>query len=83
MGICKEMEVVAAVISSRNLYRLLSTTGSRKPSRVIKEYHGSLIHYQGRLLERFWWQFSWPTATVGLVFMPAVEIAMGMPLSSL
>ena len=69
---CREMEKAARIGNSRSLFRLIRDTGPRRPgvSEIIKESDGSLIHSQGRRLERwaehFKGQFSWPGSSTGL-----------------
>ena len=69
---CREMEKAAAIGNSRNLFRLIRSTGPRKPgvSEVIKESDGALINSQERRLarwaEHFEAQFSWPPSTANL-----------------
>ncbi|MBM6549358.1 reverse transcriptase family protein, partial [Streptococcus dysgalactiae subsp. equisimilis] len=69
---CKGMGEAPAVGNSRNLFRLIRSTGPRKPgvSEVIKEADGSVIHSQERRLDRwaehFRDQFSWTTSTTDM-----------------
>ncbi|CAH8660484.1 unnamed protein product [Heterobilharzia americana] len=73
----KQMEKAAAIGNSRQLFRLIKETGGKRSTTVsetIAEKDGSVIHSQGRRLERwvehFEEQFNWPPATSAL---PAIQ----------
>ncbi|CAH8627516.1 unnamed protein product [Heterobilharzia americana] len=82
------MEKVAVIDNSRQLFRLIKETGAKKSTvrKTVVEKDGSVIHSQGRRLERwaehFKEQFNWPSATIGLPAIqssPEWNIEMGYP----
>lgn len=70
------IEKAAAIDNGCNPRRLIRNISARKPraDKMIKGSAGTPIHSQesrlARWLEQFRRQFSWPTATVGLQFIP-------------
>lgn len=72
------METTTAIENGRNVYRLISTD-SQKPSanKATNEFGNSLIHSRDcrvkRWAEHFEVQYSWLTATMTFLLMPANE----------
>ncbi|VDP45470.1 unnamed protein product [Schistosoma margrebowiei] len=84
----REMEKAAAIGNNRQLFRLVTENGIRKPtvSETLSEKDGHIIHSQFRRLHRwaehFRDQFNWPSATLRFPTIPSQpewQVNVGTP----